>query len=110
SARLAPTRQGVPVRPALVRAVPYRDLSGLFTSTDILENVQVKGEFSGKVKTGKNVKAEGFKPGAVYELNDDDELLYGGDQTPASMASPTISPQSGILKVLDIDPKGLKHY
>ncbi|KPJ17990.1 Cleavage and polyadenylation specificity factor subunit 1 [Papilio machaon] len=94
SARLAPTRQGVPVRPALVRAVPYRDLSGLFTSTDTLENVQVKGEFSGKVKTGKNVKAEGFKPGAVYELNDDDELLYGGDQTPASMASIMLAEQS----------------
>ncbi|XP_045540280.1 cleavage and polyadenylation specificity factor subunit 1 isoform X2 [Papilio machaon] len=94
SARLAPTRQGVPVRPALVRAVPYRDLSGLFTSTDTLDNVQVKGEFSGKVKTGKNVKAEGFKPGAVYELNDDDELLYGGDQTPASMASIMLAEQS----------------
>ncbi len=40
---------------------------------------------------GKNVKAEGFKPGAVYELNDEDELLYGGDQTPASMASVSIS-------------------
>ncbi|XP_013147048.1 PREDICTED: cleavage and polyadenylation specificity factor subunit 1 [Papilio polytes] len=90
SARLAPTRQGVPARPALVRAVPYRDLSGLFTSTDVIENVQVKGEFSGKMK-GKNVKAEGFKPGAVYELNDEDELLYGGDQTPASMASVSIS-------------------
>ncbi|CAK1589446.1 unnamed protein product [Parnassius mnemosyne] len=92
SARLAPTRQGVPARPALVRAMPYRDLSGLFTSTD-LENVQVKGEFTGKMK-GKNVKAEGFKPGAVYELNDEDELLYGGDQTPASMASIMLAEQS----------------
>lgn len=40
---------------------------------------------------GKNIKAEGFKPGAVYELNDEDELLYGGDQTPASMASVSLS-------------------
>ncbi|KAJ0171666.1 hypothetical protein K1T71_012429 [Dendrolimus kikuchii] len=84
SGRLAPTRQGVPVRPSIVRVTPYRDLSGLFTAPDA-ENV-VKGEFSGKVK-GRNVKAEGFKPGAVYELNDEDELLYGGDQTPASMAT-----------------------
>lgn len=43
---------------------------------------------TGKLKT--NVKAEGFKPGTVYELNDEDELLYGGDQTPASMASVSI--------------------
>lgn len=42
------------------------------------------------MKGKKNVKAEGFKPGAVYELNDEDELLYGGDQTPASMASVSI--------------------
>ncbi|XP_045761794.1 cleavage and polyadenylation specificity factor subunit 1 isoform X1 [Maniola jurtina] len=92
SARLAPTRQAVPHRPPLLKAVPYRDLSGLFTTTD-MENVQVKGEFTGKMK-GKNIKAEGFKPGAVYELNDEDELLYGGDQTPASMASIMLAEQS----------------
>ncbi|XP_072946288.1 cleavage and polyadenylation specificity factor subunit 1 [Epargyreus clarus] len=91
SARLAPTKQPVPHRPPLLRAVPYRDLSGLFTSAD--ENVQVKGEFTGKMK-GKNVKSEGFKPGAIYELNDEDELLYGGDQTPASMASIMLAEQS----------------
>ncbi|XP_049880956.1 cleavage and polyadenylation specificity factor subunit 1 [Pectinophora gossypiella] len=91
TARLAPTRQPVPHRPALLRAAPYRDLSGLFTSAD-LETVQVKGEFTGKNKT--NVKAEGFKPGQVYELNDEDELLYGGDQTPASMASIMLAEQS----------------
>lgn len=50
----------------------------------LLSIKQVKGEFTGKAT--KNVKAEGLKPGVVYELNDD-ELLYGGDQTPASMAS-----------------------
>lgn len=51
----------------------------------------MKGEFTGKMKSkGKNVKAEGFKPGTVYELNDEDELLYGGDQTPASMASVSV--------------------
>ncbi|XP_063370441.1 cleavage and polyadenylation specificity factor subunit 1 [Cydia amplana] len=93
SARLAPTRQPVPHRPALVKAVPYRDLSGLFTSAD-LDSVQVKGEFTGKMKGKKNVKAEGFQPGAVYELNDEDELLYGGDQTPASMASIMLAEQS----------------
>ncbi|XP_053620009.1 cleavage and polyadenylation specificity factor subunit 1 [Plodia interpunctella] len=94
TARLAPTRQSVSSRPPLVRATPYRDLSGLFTSADI-ENVQVKGEFTGKMKGKKNVKAEGFQPGAVYELNDDDELLYGGDQmTPASMASIMLAEQS----------------
>ncbi|XP_060807779.1 cleavage and polyadenylation specificity factor subunit 1 [Amyelois transitella] len=94
TARLAPTRQSVPSRPPLVRATPYRDLSGLFTTADI-ESVQVKGEFVGKTKGKKNVKAEGFQEGAVYELNDDDELLYGGDQmTPASMASIMLAEQS----------------
>ncbi|CAH2098493.1 unnamed protein product [Euphydryas editha] len=88
SARLAPTRQGVASRVRL--AVPYRDLSGLFSHADV---TQVKGEFSGKTK-GKNVKAEGFKPGTVYELNDEDELLYGGDQTPASMASMLLAEQA----------------
>ncbi|XP_022837333.1 cleavage and polyadenylation specificity factor subunit 1 [Spodoptera litura] len=92
SGRLAPTRQSVPHRPPLLRATVYRDLSGLFTPPDA-GNAQVKGEFSGKMK-GKNVKAEGFKPGAVYELNDEDELLYGGDQTPASMASIMLAEQS----------------
>lgn len=92
SGRLAPTRQGVPAKPPLVRAAPYRDLSGLFSPPDA-ENIQVKGEFTGKMK-GKNVKAEGFKPGTVYELNDEDELLYGGDQTPASMASIMLAEQS----------------
>ncbi|KAI5632706.1 mono-functional DNA-alkylating methyl methanesulfonate n-term domain-containing protein [Phthorimaea operculella] len=92
TARLAPTRQPVPHRPPLVKATPYRDLSSLFTSADI-ETVQVKGEFTGK-KKGAKVKAEGFKPGAVYELNDEDELLYGGDQTPASMASIMLAEQS----------------
>ncbi|KAF9822498.1 hypothetical protein SFRURICE_006581 [Spodoptera frugiperda] len=92
SGRLAPTRQSVPHRPPLLRATVYRDLSGLFTPPDA-GNTQVKGEFSGKMK-GKNVKAEGFKPGAVYELNDEDELLYGGDQTPASMASIMLAEQS----------------
>ncbi|XP_052749426.1 cleavage and polyadenylation specificity factor subunit 1 [Galleria mellonella] len=90
TARLAPTRQGVSARPPLVRAAPYRDLSGLFTAG--LAAPQVKGEFTGK--KGKDVKAEGFKPGAVYELNDEDELLYGGDQTPASMASIMLAEQS----------------
>ncbi|CAG4972278.1 unnamed protein product [Colias eurytheme] len=89
SARLAPTRQAVPHRPGVVRAAPYRDLSGLFAQTGA--PVQVKGEFSGKAN--KNVKAEGLKPGVVYELNDD-ELLYGGDQTPASMASIMLAEQS----------------
>ncbi|XP_046972661.1 cleavage and polyadenylation specificity factor subunit 1 [Vanessa cardui] len=88
SARLAPTRQAVAAR--LRRAVPYRDLSGLFAPADA---PQVKGEFTGKMK-GKNVKAEGFKPDTVYELNDEDELLYGGDQTPASMASILLQEQS----------------
>ncbi|XP_045455105.1 cleavage and polyadenylation specificity factor subunit 1 [Melitaea cinxia] len=88
SARLAPTRQSVASRVRL--AVPYRDLSGLFSHTD---TAQVKGEFSGKTK-GKNVKAEGFKPDTVYELNDEDELLYGGDQTPASMASMLLAEQA----------------
>ncbi|CAH0697287.1 unnamed protein product [Spodoptera exigua] len=92
SGRLAPTRQSVPHRPPLLRATVYRDLSGLFSPPDA-GNTQVKGEFSGKMK-GKNVKAEGFKPGAVYELNDEDELLYGGDQTPASMASIMLAEQS----------------
>lgn len=85
AARLAPTRQPVPHKPPLVKATPYRDLSGLFTTTDA--NIQVKAEFQGKMK-GKNVKSEtGFKQGVVYELNDEDEMLYGGDETPASMAS-----------------------
>nr|XP_049706134.1 cleavage and polyadenylation specificity factor subunit 1 isoform X1 [Helicoverpa armigera] len=92
SGRLAPTRQTVPHRPGVLRATVYRDLSGLFTPPDA-PNAQVKGEFTGKMK-GKNVKAEGFKPGAVYELNDEDELLYGGDQTPASMASIMLAEQS----------------
>ncbi|CAH0759559.1 unnamed protein product [Diatraea saccharalis] len=140
TARLAPTRQAVPQRPALARAVPYRDLSGLLAPPDPTPTqiphphrykrllyppdptpaqvqtllyspdpdptpaqvqtllyspdptpTQVKGEFQGKTK---NVKAEGFKPGATYELNDDDELLYGGDQTPASMASIMLAEQS----------------
>ncbi|KAL4709697.1 hypothetical protein ACJJTC_007428 [Scirpophaga incertulas] len=90
SGRLAPTRQAVPQRPALARAAPYRDLSGLVAPAE--PPAQVKGEFTGK--KGKNIKAEGFKPGAVYELNDDDELLYGGDQTPASMASIMLAEQS----------------
>ncbi|RVE54698.1 hypothetical protein evm_000819 [Chilo suppressalis] len=90
TARLAPTRQAVPQRPALARAVPYRDLSGLLAPPDPTPT-QVKGEFQGKTK---NVKAEGLKPGAIYELNDDDELLYGGDQTPASMASIMLAEQS----------------
>ncbi|XP_047519601.1 cleavage and polyadenylation specificity factor subunit 1 [Pieris napi] len=89
SGRLAPTRQAVPHKPAVVRAAPYRDLSGLFAQN--IANVQVKGEFTGKAT--KNVKAEGLKPGVVYELNDD-ELLYGGDQTPASMASIMLAEQS----------------
>ncbi|KAL0860312.1 hypothetical protein ABMA27_009720 [Loxostege sticticalis] len=89
--RLAPTRQAVPARPALARAVPYRDLSGLLAPPDP-PPAQVKGEFQGKTPT--NVKAEGLKPGAIYELNDDDELLYGGDQTPASMASIMLAEQS----------------
>ncbi|XP_061384693.1 cleavage and polyadenylation specificity factor subunit 1 [Danaus plexippus] len=96
SARLAPTRQAVPHRPALLKAVPYRDLSGLFTSTD--DNIQVKGEFTGKMKE-KNIKAEGFKADTVYELNDEDELLYGGDQTPASMASIMLAEQSHTMGV-----------
>lgn len=93
SGRLAPTRQAVPHRPPLLRATVYRDLSGLFTPPDA-DNTQVKGEFSGKMKSKKSVKAEGFKPGAIYELNDEDELLYGGDQTPASMASIMLAEQS----------------
>ncbi|KAI8433047.1 hypothetical protein MSG28_013907 [Choristoneura fumiferana] len=40
TARLAPTRQPVPHRPALVKATLYRDLSGLFTSADV-DQVQV---------------------------------------------------------------------
>ncbi|XP_041971473.1 cleavage and polyadenylation specificity factor subunit 1 [Aricia agestis] len=91
SARLAPTRQAVPARPRLLRAAPFRDLSGLFGPPD--ENIQIKGEFTGK-KKGKSVKAEGFKPDTVYEVNDEDELLYGGDQTPASMASIMLAEQS----------------
>ncbi|XP_028164475.1 cleavage and polyadenylation specificity factor subunit 1-like [Ostrinia furnacalis] len=89
--RLAPTRQAVPARPALARCVPYRDLSGLLAPPDA-HPAQVKGEFQGKAPS--NVKAEGLKPGAIYELNDDDELLYGGDQTPASMASIMLAEQS----------------
>ncbi|GBP39414.1 Cleavage and polyadenylation specificity factor subunit 1 [Eumeta japonica] len=94
SVRLVPTRQHVPHKPPLVKATPYRDLSGLFTTSDV-EPVSIKGEFDGKNKMkGKNVKAEGFKQGVVYELNDEDELLYGGDQTPASMASIMLAEQS----------------
>ncbi|CAB3240456.1 unnamed protein product [Arctia plantaginis] len=94
SGRLAPTRQAVPHRPALLRAAVYRDLSGLFAPPEAGDS-QVKGEFTGKMKgKGKNVKAEGFKPGTIYELNDEDELLYGGDQTPASMASIMLAEQS----------------
>ncbi|KAM3957206.1 cleavage and polyadenylation specificity factor subunit 1 [Aphomia sociella] len=92
TARLAPTRQELSSRPPLARVAPYRDLSGLFTSGSDAATAQVKGEFTGK--KGGNVKAEGFKPGAVYELNDEDELLYGGDQTPASMASIMLAEQS----------------
>ncbi|KAI8423472.1 hypothetical protein MSG28_012593 [Choristoneura fumiferana] len=40
TARLAPTRQPVPHRPALVKATLYRDLSGLFTSADV-DQVQI---------------------------------------------------------------------
>ncbi|KAG7296758.1 hypothetical protein JYU34_020693 [Plutella xylostella] len=93
SARLVPTRQAVPHMPAIVKAQPYRDLSGLFTTSDV-DSVQVKGEFTGKNKGKKKVKAEGFKPDTVYELNDEDELLYGGDQTPASMATIMLQEQS----------------
>ncbi|XP_030026309.2 cleavage and polyadenylation specificity factor subunit 1 [Manduca sexta] len=90
SGRLAPTRQAIPARPTVRAAAPFRDLGGLLANQD---GATVKGEFTGKVK-GKNVKAEGFKPGAIYELNDEDELLYGGDQTPASMASIMLAEQS----------------
>ncbi|CAG9132552.1 unnamed protein product [Plutella xylostella] len=93
SARLVPTRQAVPHMPAILKAQPYRDLSGLFTTSDV-DSVQVKGEFTGKNKGKKKVKAEGFKPDTVYELNDEDELLYGGDQTPASMATIMLQEQS----------------
>ncbi|VVD01045.1 unnamed protein product [Leptidea sinapis] len=91
SGRLAPTRQAVPHRPGIIRAAPYRDLSGMFGNSHT-HVTQVKGEFTGKIKKG--VKAEGLKPGAVYEINDEDELLYGGDQTPASMASIMLAEQS----------------
>lgn len=92
SGRLAPTRQCVPARPPLVRAAPHRDLSGLFAPDLAEPGHQVKGEFTGKLK--ENVKKEAFKPGVVYELNDEDEMLYGGDQTPASMASIMLAEQS----------------
>ena len=52
------------------------------------------------------MKAEGFKPDTVYELNDEDELLYGGDQTPASMAS--VSKHIYIFYVSIISLKSIK--
>lgn len=40
----------------------------------------------------RNVKNEGAKnnPDIIHDINDEDDLLYGGDQTPASMVSVSI--------------------
>lgn len=36
----------------------------------------------------QNVKCENPpNPDIIHEINDEDDLLYGGDQTPASMVS-----------------------
>ncbi|KOB67303.1 Cleavage and polyadenylation specificity factor subunit 1 [Operophtera brumata] len=52
-------------RPVPLRRLQLREgVKGEFT-----------GKFDGKKMKGVNVKAEGFKPGTVYELNDEDELL-----------------------------------